>query len=346
MIRIPDPSALTTTLKTLAVGGAGAALGYVLNFPLWVLTGPAIAVALLGLTGQRFTIPNQLRDPVFVLLGIAIGSGFTPEATASLLRWPLAFGALAITVVIILATSRHLLAGHFNFDAKSAVIAASPGHLTFVLSYAAEHNLNLVNVSLVQSIRLLVLTICVPLVASAFGYDTRPDFTGPSQIIPPLQTALLFVIATLLGLVFKRLNIPAALLIAGMVVSAVTQGTGLTPGRLSPFIILPGFVLLGALIGTRFSGVTLAQLRGALAAGLSTTAIAIGAATLAAWPVALWLGVPIPHIIVAFAPGGLETMVAMGAILGANPGLVAACHMGRLLFLTFLIPLFLRRYGG
>jgi uncharacterized membrane protein AbrB (regulator of aidB expression) len=38
-------------------------------------------------------------------------------------------------------------------------------------------------------------------------------------------------------------------------------------------------------------------------------------------------------------------MVAMGAMIGANPGFVAACHVGRLLLLTVIMPVFLARAG-
>ena len=65
-----------------------------------------------------------------------------------------------------------------------------------------------------------------------------------------------------------------------------------------------------------------------------TTALSVGFAV----PVSMFLDMPLPHVLVAFAPGGLETMIVMGAVLGANPGFVAACHVGRLLVLSALIP--------
>jgi len=52
---------------------------------------------------------------------------------------------------------------------------------------------------------------------------------------------------------------------------------------------------------------------------------------------------PVAHVVVAFAPGGLETMVAMGVMLGANPGFIVACHIARLLVLSVLVPLFTGR---
>ncbi len=50
---------------------------------------------------------------------------------------------------------------------------------------------------------------------------------------------------------------------------------------------------------------------------------------------------PTAHVLTAFAPGGLETMIAMGAAMGASPGFIAASHMARLMLLLALVPLFL-----
>jgi hypothetical protein len=45
---------------------------------------------------------------------------------------------------------------------------------------------------------------------------------------------------------------------------------------------------------------------------------------------------------IAFAPGGLETMAALSIMLGADPAFTALHHVYRLLFLTFLVPAFIQ----
>ena len=93
------------------------------------------------------------------------------------------------------------------------------------------------------------------------------------------------------------------------------------------------------------SGVTPAHLASGLAAGLAITAVATLMAGAGAVPVAWALDMPLAHLLVAFAPGGFETMIAMGVVLGVVPGFVAACHMARLLVLTVLLPAMLTREG-
>ena len=55
---------------------------------------------------------------------------------------------------------------------------------------------------------------------------------------------------------FSRLAVPAPLLIGAMVVSALGHLTDWAPGVLPGWMILPAYLVLGALIGTRFSGIT------------------------------------------------------------------------------------------
>ena len=66
-------------------------------------------------------------------------------------------------------------------------------------------------------------------------------------------------------------------------------------------------------------------------------------AAAAALPVAWALEMPVAHVLVAFSPGGLETMIALGAVLAVVPGFVAACHIMRLVVLSVLLPAMLSR---
>jgi membrane AbrB-like protein len=149
----------------------------------------------------------------------------------------------------------------------------------------------------------------------------------------------------LLGLGFRRLHLPAPILLGPMAASALGHVSGLVTGTLPGWLLMPAFLAMGTLIGTRFSGMRLGDLRQAGLAGLAITVISVGVAALAALPVALALGMPAAHVLTGFAPGGLETMVALGAAMGANPGFIAAFHILRLVILSVLIPLSLRRTG-
>lgn len=331
---------VANTIRALAIGAVGAAIAYGLSFPAAILIGPALAVSLAGLRGLQVDVADPLRDACFVVLGLSFGAGFTAQAGSAILRWPLAFAVLLVMLAATLWLGRRLLTRGFGFDSRSAVLAAAPGHLSFVLGLATDTGSDIARVAVVQSIRLLALSVTVPFAALALGYRISADMLSGDV---PMQAAHLIALAPVgiaAGLAMRRLSVPAPLLLGPLAVSAVGQVSGLTPGTPPGWLTVPAFLVMGCLIGTRFSGMSMAQFRSSLLAGLAVTAVAGLLAGLAALPVAAALGMPVAHVLVAFAPGGLETMVALGAAMGASPGFVAAAHIVRLLILTVLVPLF------
>lgn len=340
------PATSKTTCATLAVGGLGAVLAWSVAAPVYMLLGPAIAVSLAGLFGMRCAVNSQLRDACFVILGIAVGAGFNSDALGAMLRWPLAFMFMAAVLWGIILTCRSMLVRFFHFDARSAVLASAPGHLSFVIAIASETGSDVARISITQSVRLLSLTLVVPFVALALGIDVSGNIAPQGDLIPFAALATSVVLSVVVGVFFKHLNVPAPLLLGAMVVSGAGHLTSTATGVLPGWLILPAYLVLGSMIGTRFSGVTLRLLKSGLMAGVAITGVAVALAALAAIPVSWALGMPLAHVLVAFAPGGLETMIAMGAVLGVVPGFVAACHVARLLVLTFLLPLMLARAGA
>lgn len=331
------------TLLTLAVGGVGALVFWWLNAPVYMLLGPVIAVSLLGLGGVRTAIDPRLRDACFVVLGIAVGAGFNHDAVAAMVRWPLAFVFMTGVIWGIMAVCRWMLAKYFGFDARSALLASAPGHLSFVMAIASDGGSDVARISITQSVRLLALTIVVPFAALAMGVDMSGNIAPPGAGMSAVSIVVLVIAAVGVGLIFSRLSVPAPLLMGAMVVSAIAHLTQIETGVLPGWLTLVAYLVLGSLIGTRFSGMTPSRFIGGLGAGLAITGVAVGLAGLGAVPVAWALGMPLGHVLVAFAPGGLETMIALGAVLAVVPGFVAACHIMRLVVLSVLLPAMLAR---
>ena len=175
------------------------------------------------------------------------------------------------------------------------------------------------------------------------GVDLGGSIVPDGPVMGGVTLLVMAVLSVGAGVLLGRIRVPAPMLIGPMLVSSLAHVTGLAPGVLPLWLVMPASVVLGALIGTRFSGVRLDDLTKGLAAGLAVTCLAVGLALLGAIPVAMALGMPLAHILVAFAPGGFETMIAMGSVLGISPGFVAACHMMRLFILSAVLPLMLAR---
>jgi membrane AbrB-like protein len=321
----------------LVIGAAGAALFWLIGFPAALLTGPAAAVSVATVLGVRCTIPPLLRDGVFLLIGVSIGSTVTPEVIATAMAWPLSLAVLSVTLVLVLVIAMVALEQLFRFDRMTAMLSATPGHLSYVLGLSTDMGADVPRVALVQSVRVLLLTLVVPVLVALWGVEGTANLTDRG-LIAPWAVVLIFPLAIVLGLGLKRLKVPAPLLLGAMGVSALGQGADLTPGALPDWLIGAAFVAMGSLIGTRFRGVDRGALAGALLAGLVCTLIACAVAALGAVLASEIVGLPPAVLLLAFAPGGVEVMAAIAIETGLEPAFVAAHHVFRLLALTVIVP--------
>jgi len=337
-----DRFPLGRTVATLGVAAAGAVLAWGVHAPVYMLTGPAAAVSLAGVAGMRVQIHPRVRDVCFVVLGLTVGADFSAQALGTMVRWPLAFVVMAVLTWATMASCRAVLVRSFGFSSHTALLAGAPGHLSFVIAMAESAGRDVARVSLTQSVRLLLLTLVVPFVALAMGVDLDAGMMPQGAGWPLWVLGVLALGAVVAGRLLGRWDVPAPLLIGAMLFTGVWQLSGVAPGVVPEWLVLPAYVALGALIGTRFSGVTGAALLGNLGAGLAITGVAVAYAGVAAVLVALALGMPPSHVLLAFAPGGIETMIAMGVVMGVVPGFVAACHITRLMVLSVLLPLMAR----
>jgi hypothetical protein len=322
-----------------AAAGGGAALAAGLPAPF--LTGPAASVTLLALAGAPLHVPGGVRQAAFLMLGLGIGAGVTPDVVASLADWPVSLVALTLSLAVSLLAGS-LLMERMGFDRLSAVLAATPGHLSYVIAYATERGLDVPRIAVVQAMRVLLLTLLVPPLLVLWGEPGDAAMTAAPPMTP-VSLAALALAGAAAGLVLLRMRLPAAMLLSGMGVSAVGHGSGLTPGALPAWLALSSFALLGALVGIRFRGVSPREIGRALTAGLAVTALACGVAVATVALATAATGFAPTLLLVAYAPGGVEAMAAMAVQLGLAPAFVAAHHVARLLVLTVLVPGLLAR---
>ena len=325
--------------QTIAMGGFGAAVAWFLGIPAPFLTGPGSLVSVAGLLGMKSAIPDKLRNIVFLVIGLTLGTSVTPEILSAAGTWPISLVAMCITVACIMIFGALVFKAFFKMDRPTALLASTPGHLSYVLSFSTEIGANTAIVSIIQSMRVLMLTLLVPVAIALFTDADMTPRVVEGSIISVINLAILTILATFLGFLLLKLKVPAAYLLGGMALSSIGHGAGLTPGNLPLWLSSAAFIAMGTLIGTRFSGVSLIMVRQAAFAGIVITFLGIVLAVTAALIVSNLTNLSLISLIIALAPGGLETMVAMAGVVGADPAFVAFHHVARLFFLSFFVPL-------
>ena len=323
----------------------GGALAAWAGVPAGPLVGGAVAATLAVATGRGGAVPTRLRDLAFATIGVTLGAGIEPDILSDLARWPLSLAALAGVVALTMVTLSSLLTRR-GMERGTALLAVSPGALSLAIAISEETRRDTRSVAILQAVRLLAVTVALPPLLALAG----PSGPVHSPTAPPADTGygagiLLLALAFALGRLGARTRVPAAFLLAGVAVSGGAHAAGLVVGRLPGPLTFVGFAVAGAVIGARFEGVTLPDLRrmGVLALGLTGVAVLIAAA--AAGVVAPLLGMPFGQVMVAFAPGGVEAMASMALFLGHDPVYVGTHHILRILGLAVTLPWLLARIG-
>lgn len=327
---------------TLIIGVIGGFVAFYLGMPAPFLVGPVIAVTIGCFSGLKLLIPTGIRDICFIVLGLSMGAGATPKVLETAQKWPLSFIMLAFVVYAIMFFGAAILQKIFGFKPRTALLAATPGHLSFVIALSEDVKADTQKIALVQSIRMLALTIILPLVLKYMDLGL-PARNMPIVSIEAKWLFILFFVTLLAGFVLKKFKMPAAYLIAGMVISTFTHLTSLVEGVTPQSLVIPSFIILGCLIGTRFNGANLQTVKQVLIPSVVNFLSAFSVAAIGALIVYWVTGLPYAQIIIAFTPGGVEAMIAMSLLLNADPTFVAAHHILRLFILAALLPWMIMR---
>lgn len=323
---------------TLLTGLAGATLAAAAGLPAAALIGSSIAVAGLALARLTADVPPVLRQLAFLLIGCSMGSGVTPEMLNQAARWPLSLLILAATVVLIMLCCGWLLIRCFGQSLETAALSTSPGALAYALALAAGGIGDARTIVVIQSVRLLLITTLLPFILGFLGQPSGPS-GATATAMSGLDLLLVLLPSLVLGLLLSRLRLPAASLLAGLLISSIAHYLGLVQGRPPASILFFGFAITGTVVGARFSTIPLADLRRLFGASLLVLLLSVAISAGCAMPVARLLDVPYGQVFVAFAPGGVESMAAMAIALHYDPSYVAVHHLFRIFLLMALLPL-------
>jgi membrane AbrB-like protein len=299
-----------------------------------------LAVAVAALAGRPAHVPVPFMRGIFVLFGIILGAAVTPETLRSVGKWPLSVVALILcTWCVIAATATYLRFVH-RWDALSALFAAAPGALSQVVAMTLDYRADLRAIVIVQTIRVAILAIGLPAGLAALGWNgsigTRAAAAAGQGAL--WELAVLVVLSTLAALLLLRLRFPGNLLFGAMLASGVLHGGGFISAALPPWLAVVAMVALGAVIGARFAQTTPGMLMRYMGAALGSFAVAILVTTLFAVAVTHLLSLHFADVVIAYAPGALDTMMILALALALDPVFIGAHHLARFVVISLSLP--------
>jgi uncharacterized protein len=342
---IPSRIKTLNVLETLVIGAAGGALFLWAHLPGGLISGAMIAVGIAAIAGRPLVVPPVLTQTVLVLLGISLGSLVSRQLLQHIGAYPLTIALLALaTFCSTFGSSLYLQRVH-GWDRTSAFLAGSPGALSQITMLAIERGADVSAIAVVQTMRVIILTAALPMLLAATGIASSSPPAAAAAIASPLELAGLIGASVAVALLLRLVKFPASWMFGAMIGSSVLHGTGVIEGGLPPWVRAIALVGIGALIGARFARMRPKTLFSHVNAALGSFAVAIAISAVFVAVIALTTHVRLADIVVAFAPGAMDAMLALALTLHIDPIFVGAHHLSRFVFVTIAIPGIVHLFG-
>jgi hypothetical protein len=304
-----------------------------------------IATGIAAISWRPLAVPPIVTQSVLVVLGISIGSVVSRDLIQHVSAYPFTIALLAAATFCSTFGSSYYLQRVHGWDRTSAFLAGSPGALSQISILAVERGADLPAIAVVQTMRVIILTAALPLVLALTGVAPAVSVGLPLAVAPPWQLAALLSAAVAVSLLLRIMKFPASWMFGAMIASSVLHGAGFVDGGVPPWVRSVALVGIGALIGSRFARMKVRVLAGHINAALGSFAIAILISAVFVGIIALTTHVRLSDVVVAFAPGAMDAMLALALTLHIDPIFVGAHHLSRFVFVTIATPGIVHLFG-
>jgi uncharacterized protein len=330
--------------ESLSIAALGGVLFNAAGFPAAWLAGSMVFAGTAALAGRPIFVPTLLARIFYITVGISLGGVVTPQAIDGIMTWPLSIAMVCVAMTFVtVGTSRYLHSVH-GWDWQTAMFAGIPGGLSQVMVLAAERDVDLRAIAIVQTVRVVILAVCVPAGMGLFG------LAGPARLPvgaiavadAPADFIILIVASATVALALLRLGFPGGLIFGPMLVSAVLHGGNFVHVGIPPWVANTAMIGIGAVSGSRFVNTGARLLGSYLGAALGSFAVSIVIATAFAFAVTALMTIHMSELIVAYAPGSVDAMMILALALRVDPVFVGAHHLARLFFVSLSLPFLVR----
>ncbi len=325
--------------------GLGVAVFHGLNLPLPWLLGPIFACLFAALLGMPMSGFKPLNDAMRTVLGVAVGATLTPAVIATFPgMWP----TLLLVPVMVLAIG---VAGVpyfrrvWGYDFPTAYYSTMPGGLQDMLVFGEEAGGKVRTLSLIHATRVMVIVVALPFILKGIWEADLSNPPGvPLTTVPWRELALMVLCAALGWWGAKRLGMFGASILGPLIVAGAAAMAGLLENRPPAEAIWAAQFFIGMAIGSKYAGITLAEVRRDVVAALGFCLILILLTVLFVEAIYALELAPGQEALLAFAPGGQAELTVLALIVGADVAFVVAHHVLRIFVVILGAPIAARLF--
>jgi uncharacterized protein len=352
----------TTEILFILISSVGGILLVLCGLNIGWIIGPLIMAAILSFKQPPWlknrSNPSKGISPHWVRIGqtilaIELGQKINISVLATFKEhW------FTITIMLLLSVVFSVLSGlviwkFSSADLNTSLFATAPGGIVAMPSLAEDAGANTGVVSIVQTMRVFLVVMIIPLIAATW---IAPFVNGTVTNVNSITSTNLFELGHLVGTILlflaawggkfigKKLKFPSPVLIGGMLSVAVVQSLYYLIVGTELLIWWPGIILIiaqvfmGSSIGSRFQRSMFKGIGKIIFVAFISTIGLIIAMLLCAFIVSYITGIPILTSVLAFAPGGIAEMAATAIVLQADSTFVVAVQVLRIVVVLLVLP--------
>jgi membrane AbrB-like protein len=301
----------------------------------WLIAALLSSGSMALLTGHQITPAKSLLRPAQGCIGVVAAAPLAGVATASIFRY------LGVSLVCSGATLALCLVCGFvlsrvakTISPATALLSTLAGGASGISTMAPELGVDHRYVALSQYLRLIVVTLTLPLILQLAGAPAAGSHSGVGRVSLVTTVAAVGVIycAGYAGLKWKW---PAPFLLAPMLVALAIQTA--TQGHfvlgLQPAVSAVAYIVIGWQAGGSFTRSAIRQFVRLLPLTCAFIGLAIGGCAAMAFAVSAWTGLSVSQAYLATTPGGIYAVLAAANDSGAGP-IVVTMQVFRLLVMV------------
>lgn len=325
----------------LALGAVGGWLATQVGLPLPWMLGAMIATTIAAIAGAPIALPGSLRAVMIAVLGVMLGSGFSPEILERLADWALSLSTLGLYIAVAGGFSYLYFRRFAGFDRPTAYFSAMPGGFSEMVIAGGAMGGDPRLIALVHASRLLLVIMLLPIgLRAALGVEavSRPPAGDPLAGFVAADLAILAACGLLGYALARLLRLPAAAIVGPMAMSAAAHLGGVTEAS-PPFLLVAlAQVVVGTGVGVRFANTKPALVFRTALVGVGATLILVLGTIAFALGLDALADLPVSALVLAFAPGGVAEMSLIALALGADAAFVATHHIVRIFMIVLIAP--------
>ena len=324
---------------TVFVGLLGSAIFLAFYLPLPWLLGALLATMIASLAGAPVEVKPGVRTCLIVLLGIILGSSFSPAVLANIGNWIPTLFAAGLYLFIVTMAAQFYCRKFMGMDAMTALFSGLPGGLSEMTILAEEYKADIRTVTLTHATRVASVLLVIPFFLTYWVGLEGTAVPAPKEIWSLMDVVILVAIAGAGYWIGRLIRLPAYAMTGPLLISAVFHLTGQISTHAPVAVSICIQVALGSALGARFYGLSLAKVGGIIMLAIGMVITMLLVTVLSAWVLSILTGFSFESLILALAPGGFAEMTLAALSMRIDPAFVTTHHGLRLLIVVFAVPI-------